>query len=249
MTAHHLSHAGSLFYGAAHYGASSNERRGAPITPLYLVELGSPVVGDIDALIKAATSTELPDTETVTYTFPASAVSPTDGVLSATGVLDVPRNINMTTTHGSSIVAMTVTVTGTDVYGEALVETVEVAATGTSATDSGLKAFKTVTSIAITAAANAEANTINIGFGDVLGLPYRIDAGKVMQWIENNLPHVGTLGTFVAADATTATATTGDVRGTYDPNNTLTGSLPIAALVSLNPTSKESLFGIAQYGG
>lgn len=248
MSRHTLSHAEELYWGNAQYAPYQSALRGIRQYPLVLMELGSPVVGDIDALIDAATGAELPDTETVTYTFPGSA-SPVDGVR-ADGVLDVPRNITVDTTHGSSVVAMTVVVTGTDVYGATVSETITVAAGGTSQSDAGLKAFKTVTSIAITAAANAEANTCDIGFGDVLGLPFRVDAGKVVQWVENNLPHVGTLGTFVAAVTTDpATATTGDVRGTYDPNNTLDGSTPIAVWAYVDPTSKVTAFGVDQYGG
>lgn len=216
------------------------------------IDLGSPETADNDSMIDAATSTELPDTETVTYTPDTDGTSPTDGaqaVVTKDGVkyweLDVPRNVSVLTTHGSSIVAMTVTVTGLDQYGETLVEEITVAATGTSATDAGLKAFKWVRSIAFTAAADAEANTSNVGFGDVLGLPaFLPSTGYVLGELEDGV--AASAGTLVDGDTLTATATTGDVRGTYDPNSAADGDAGFVLLAALpDPNDK----GVPQYAG
>lgn len=222
-------------------------RRGLIIPDIAVVEFGAVETLDADALIDAATSTELPDTETVTYTFPGSA-SPVDGAASD-GVLDVPRNITAAASHGSSVVAMTIVVTGKDEYGNTMVEQLSIAATGTSQTAAGKKAFKSVTSIAITAAADAEANTLDVGFGDVLGLPFRVDGkGQIICTSADGSVEDATI---VVADTTDpATATDGDVRGTVDFTTASDGTVEFTALMIRKQTSDaESMFGVAQYAG
>lgn len=226
--------------------------QGVSAMSLIVMDLGAPDVLDADFIIKAATSTELPDTETVTYTPDTDATSPTDGVAPVVvlgGVnyweLDTARNLVSTVTHGSSVVAMTWTVTGLDEFGGTVVETVTVAATGTSQVDATLKTFKWVRSIALTAAADAEANTVNLGTGDVLGLPIRLpDTGYVLKELQDGV--APTAGTVVAAVDTVATATTGDVRGTYDPNAACDGAKSFKLVCAIGePTDK----GVPQYAG
>jgi len=217
-----------------------------------LIELGTPDVLDADFMIVAATSTELPDTETVTYTPDTDGTTPTDGaatVVIRSGVnyweLDVPRNLISTVTHGSSVVAMTIKIIGQDIYGVTMSETLTVAATGTSQVDATLKAFKWIRSIAITAAADAEANTLNFGTGDVLGLPIRLPGtGHVLRELEDGA--APTAGTLVAGVDTAATATTGDTRGTYDPNSACDGDLNFKLMMwGADPQDK----GVAQFAG
>ena len=257
-TKHHISHAEQLFWGAAFHPGhfAQNGRKGMKVSLPVWVNIGAPDLGDVDSIIDAATSPELPDTETVTYTPDTDNTSPTDGALGDSTItidgvlyweLDVPRNIVCQTTHGSSIVAMTVAATGLDQYYEPMSETITIAATGTDETDAGTKAFKYLRSVAITAVADAEANTLNVGFGDVLGLPYRADFNDQVIVFENGDP-LGS-GTFAAADDTAATATTDDVRGTLDPNTALNGTVRISVVMFPDPTSKESLFGVDQYAG
>lgn len=217
-----------------------------------VLDLGAPDTADADAIIKAATSTELPDTETVTYTPDTDGTTPTDGAASVAVVngvnyweLDVPRNVTVNTTHSSSIVAMTVTVTGLDEYLNDIEEDITVAATGTDEDDAGLKAFKYVRSIAFTAAADAEANTSNVGFGDVLGLPVRLpETGYVLAELEDGV--AASAGTVVDADDAEATATTGDVRGTYDPNSAANGSKAFKLICALPSLTDK---GVAQFAG
>jgi hypothetical protein len=222
--------------------------RSAPAL-LSVITLGAPLTADTDNMIKAATSTELPNATTTTYTPDTDAVSPTDGVgpvVTINGVdyweMDVPRNISTLTTHGSSIVAMTVLVTGLDEYGVTMSEAISVAATGTSETDVGKKAFKHVRSIAITTAGNATTNTLNVGFGDVLGLPVFLgEKGFVLKEMEDGA--APTAGTVLAGVTTAATTTTGDVRGTYDPNSACNGALVFQlAVAQPNP----EFFGVTQ---
>lgn len=255
MSRHNISYAGTVLQGNAYYPpftADYEGSRGLPVDLPIFHSFGGLAIADPDALIKAATSTELPDTETVTYTFATDGgTSPLDGV-SSDGIIGstankVGRNITATTTHGSSVVAMTIVVNGTDIYGDVISETITVAATGTTQNDAGAKAFYSVTSIAITAAADAEANTLNMGFGDVIGLPYRIDdKNKVIPMFDGGVD----AATVVAGDDTTATATTGDVRGTIDPDGTLDGT-KLLGVMFLSPfrDTKENAFGIDNFAG
>jgi hypothetical protein len=223
------------------------------LAPVAVVNLGSPITADTDNKVKAATSAELPDAAgTVTYTPDTDGTSPTDGVgpvVTKDGVKyweqDVPRNVSVAVSHASSVVAMTVAVTGLDEYGEDVVEEIAISATGTSKTGSGKKAFKWVRSIAFTVAADATANTANVGFADVLGLPFMLPGtAHVLKEMQDGA--VPTAGTVVAGDAAKATATTGDVRGTYDPNAAADGSKAFQlVVVASDPTD----LGNDQYAG
>lgn len=224
--------------------AQIDETVNVRLFPTAHVDLGSPITLDANGLIVAATGAELPNAETVTYTPDNAGASPVDGA-NQTWELDVPRNVTAAVTHATSVVAMTVTVTGKDVYGATMVEDLAIAATGVSQTADGKKAFASIDSIAFTAAGNAEANTANIGFGDVLGLPVALpNAAYVLAEIENGATAVA--GTLVAADSADPTATTGDVRGTYDPNSAADGSKGFALLVALADVEDH---GLAQYAG
>lgn len=245
MSRHHLSNASELFIGRAQHNAAHGSKTGVPLAILTLIALGAPAAADGDGLINDATSTELPNAGTVSYTFPAANVSPTDEVL-RTGVLDVPRNVVAVVTHASSVVAMTIRVTGTDYLGMTMVEDLAISATGTSKTANGKKAFKTITKIDLIAAGDASANTVNVGTGSVLGLPYRVLANRIFS---PRTAGAADTGTFVAADDTTPTATTGDTRGTYTPSGTLNGSNDVALLAIVDPSSRESAYGKTPFAG
>lgn len=262
MSRQHLSHADQTFVGKARSPGYEGGKHGIELTHVYWYDLGAPAATDADALIKAATSTELPDTETVTYTAASNTnSSPADGVISDSSesittqdgttvtvwTLDVPRNVVSTVTHASSVVAMTIVVTGYDQYFAKMSETLTVAATGTSQVDAGKKAFKYIESIAITAAADAEANTLNFGTGDVFGLPFAVGAlNKVILFANNGVEDAAA---FVAADTNTATATTGDVRGTVDPTTAADATATFAVWMVVDRTSDQNAFGVTQFAG
>lgn len=114
-------------------------------------------------------------------------------------VLDVPRAL---TVAGTTVYP--VTISGFDQYGMPMTETFAVASTGK-------KAFKVVSR----ATAGAVGTGGIIGTSNVLGMPYRLaDLGYVMTTKFNGATEAPTM---VVADGNTATATTGDVRGTYTP--------------------------------
>lgn len=245
MPSHRITVAEDVRSGAAN--SADRTKVGVPLFNVVYDDLGLPAVGANNTLINASTSTENPNNTTITYTFTGTAigVSPQDGTLS-TGIADVARNVVAVVTHASSIVAMTILVTGRDVYGATMSELLTVTATGTSKTVNGKKAFKRITSIALTSAGDSTSNTVGIGFGDVLGLNYRCAAGGFIQGAFNGVKEA-TQGTVVDADATTATTTTGDVRGTYDPNGTLDGAKRIVCVyVSKNGPNDSDGFGVTQ---
>ena len=140
-----------------------------------------------EGLIKDATSTELPNAETNTYTPDTDGTSPSDattrysvvsktigGVATALWDLATARNVVTVVTHSSAVVAMTVLYFGYDEYMEPMTELHTITSGTTSKTVTGKKAFRYVRSIAITAAGNAEANTLDAGTGVVIGLPAKI---------------------------------------------------------------------------
>lgn len=125
---------------------------------------------------------------------------------------DVARAV--TITSGADESANNITVKGYDQYGEAMTQTLAGAATGTVTTT---KAFKSIYSV--TSSANF-AGTITVGTSDTFGMPVAVvDVDYIInaKW---NATLAANAGTFVAAVATTASATTGDVRGTYTPAGT-----------------------------
>lgn len=199
----------------------ANTHNLAPLTP-YLINLGAPDVADADGVIASQSITAASG--------PATGIN---GALASGGVatFDRPRNVVAAWT-GTAVM----TVTGTDEYGNVVVES---SASGTSLT--GKKAFKTVTDVSV----SADVTLATVGSGDVLGLPVALpQAALVVKEIQDGV--AATAGTLVAAVRSTATATTGDVRGTYDPNAACDGSKAFELLALLpDPTD----LGVDQFAG
>jgi len=181
------------------------------------INLGSPDVADPNGVAESQGAT------TATL----------DGALVSGGVatFDVPRNVVAAWTTTA-----TLTVTGTDVFGNAMVET-----SGSGTSMAGKKAFKTVTSAVFSTAVTGA----TIGTGDVLGLPvYLGSVGFVLEELEDD--GIATGGTIVAglAEGTPATATNADVRGTYDANSAADGAKSFS-LITFVPDVTNT--GVAQY--
>lgn len=140
-----------------------------------LVYLGAPALADVDYIVESA------NMKVGAYTV---AHSP-----------DIPRVITVTHTAVDAADTLgTIDVVGTDIGGNAITETIT-PSSGT--TVSGTQAFKTVTSV--TGAGwviNAGNDTITVGFGTALGLPFKIDATSEVT--------LGILGTTVYAPTVTA---------------------------------------------
>jgi hypothetical protein len=135
------------------------------------------------------------------------------GSLAAGGIatFTYPRNVVITVTHGSAVVAMSGVITGTDVAGKEQTEAWSVTAGTVSKTFTGKKAFKTITSISETITADASANTIIAGSGVVLGFGVKISQPKAILELVDGA--VVTTGTVVK----TSTVSTDDPLGTYSP--------------------------------
>lgn len=173
---------------------------------LQIMNLGSPVTADADGYCASQSVT-------------ASVAALINGALavSSVGIADVPRNVVAAWTNTAVC-----TVVGEDVYGNAISE-----ASGSGTSLAGKKAFARVTSV--TFSANVTGATV--GTGDVLGLPaYLPGTGYVLKELENGA--AATAGTIVAGVLTKPTTTTGDVRGTYDPNSACDGSKAFVLIVA-----------------
>lgn len=131
-------------------------REFAPVAALAVMEWVNPPAASAVGL-KAATATS---TDAVTFTA-------ADLLLS--GVLAFARPLSFTTAGSAPEDSPeSVTITGLDINGKLLTETV--ALSQTAGTDDGVKCFKSITKIEYPAAASADA-TISIGWGVGLGLP------------------------------------------------------------------------------
>lgn len=189
---------------------------------LMVLDLGAPDVADADGAVASQAITLL-----------SGLATGINGALASGGVatFDVPRNVVAAWT-GTAVM----TVTGTDVYGAVLKES---SASGTSLT--GKKAFKTVTAVTV----SADVTGATVGTGDVIGLPVFLPGtAYVLKEIQDGA--AATAGTLVAGSNADATATTGDVRGTYDPNAACDGAKAFRLVASL-PDPKYK--GTAQYAG
>ena len=111
----------------------------------------------------------------------------------------VPRNITATAGGtNTDIKAVQVTITGTNCMDEVITEVLPVFTVDTAGTVIGSKAFKTVTSISIPAMDGAGA-TVAIGFGEKLGLPYKLVHNTVLK------TYLGNVLEGTAATVTTST--------------------------------------------
>lgn len=188
------------------------------------LNLGSPVVGASNNIWTSASLTA------------AAGASVPTGALLVGGVCDLGltgRNVIAAWT-GTAII----TITGKDIYGNTVVEK---SASGTSLT--GVKAFKIVTSIAV----SANVTGLTVGTGNVLGIPVRLpSAGHILKEIEDGA--AATAGTVVAGLAldTESTATSADIRGTYVPNSTPDASKAFALICAL---PDPNFCGQPQYAG
>jgi hypothetical protein len=263
-----------LFVGKGRDGmlARINRLPGAKVMVPSFVSFGTPGVPDADFVVKAATGAELPDAagpgETVTYTTATDGASPLDAAAPAAETISLPdgstasvwdvsngaafgRNLVTVVTHSTAVVAMTVLISGYDYLKRAMSELHTITATGTSKTVTGSKAFAYVRSVAITAAADASANTLNLGTGAKLGLPYALQKkahllqatiGGVQELI-----NVASNAAVMEATPSAATTTTGDVRGSIAFNEALDGSKEATVwMLVASPNSGAGLVGVAQ---
>lgn len=204
-----------LYLGAAQTGTTSNNNGGVGVGPM-----GRTYTFDVVPAALAANNIATSQTASGAGNLTLTAGSGVTRTTTAAGTtvlqVDTPRNVRVTS--GGNDTGVTFTVTGWDMYGQPMSEAI----TGASgAAASGKKAFHQVYTVA---ASGATASNVTVGTGDVLGLPVRLyDVNHVIavKWASVLADDAATV---VAGDATTATTTTGDVRGTVDPSSATNGS-------------------------
>jgi len=99
----------------------------------------------------------------------------------------VPRNITATASGtAADIGAIQVVIEGTDYAGNLISETLPAFTAGTPGTVTGSKAFRTIIQ-AVIPAHLATAATTSVGFGDKLGLPYKLAHDTVSTVFLNNM--------------------------------------------------------------
>jgi hypothetical protein len=211
--------------------------------------LGRIYVWDVVPQAKVANNLATAQSPTSAFTLTAGtsvkAVTLTNG--SVGYALDVPRALIITIGTGT-IANQTITISGYDYYGQAMSEAI-LTGTTQSTTVSGAKAFYIVTSITTTGAVGG---TVAVGTTDILGIPVRVANVAYIASVKSNNTLAQDAGTFVAAVTSTATTSTGDVRGTYVPATasngivrTVMGILLPAIAVGPNATRVGAL-GVTQ---
>lgn len=226
MSKMNITNADEIYIGPAYHEAAyaANGRKGIPVNFVTRIDLGTPNVLDADGYAQSQT--------------PLGAGNLTlNGALA--GEADVARNVTITSAGDDH--TKTFTVYGTDHYGVSVIEAITGANAGVAA---GKKAFKTVTRIAVSA---ATADAVTAGTGDVLGLPIRIaSADRILSAAFDGT--VEAIAAFVAAVDTTATATTGDVRGTVDMTSALNNKAVIVNVIA-DASTGAAAYGVTQYAG
>lgn len=226
---HTISHAENIFSGDAYVPGANDSGRGIPRVGVVVADFGTPVILDTDGICAA-------------QAVAGAGALTIDGALAAAGSasLDVARTLQAVSANAGDT-SQVLTVTGTDMYGAAVVE--DITLNGTTPVF-GAKAFKTVTSVVASA---ATAGDVTVGTSDALGLPYAIaDAGDA--FLANEAGANATIGPIVGADTTSpATATTGEVRGTYNPTVVLDGSTSVKLYYFPAGRKTVSAYGVPQY--
>jgi len=183
-------------------------------------------------------------------TYVLTAVTATSATLTTTAGAAVVTTAGTPTglTYTLGVAPVTVTVSGFDVYGQAMSEAITSSAAVSTAV-SGLKAFYLITSVSVS---GATGTALTVGTTNVLGCPVRVPNIGYVASVKSNNTLAQDTGTFVAADTATATTTTGDVRGTYTPATasnglvrTVVGILLPAIAVGPNATRVGAL-GVTQ---
>lgn len=164
-------------------------------------------------------------------------------------VVDPRRSIGRAVSVTGSALATggNIIVRGYDIYGAAMAETI--AAPASATTVNGKKAFKAIASVT---PQFTDAHNYSIGTADIFGFPLAVYNFGNVDIVWNNARITASTG-WLTADVNTATATTGDVRGTYAVQSASDNSKRLQVLLTVSPWNAEaatgatSLFGMAQY--
>ena len=167
------------------------------------------------------------------------------------------RGLSYTAASGAT--ATSITVKGYDIYGQPMTETKTLTA---NSTVYGTKAFKYVASATLNAADGA--HNYSVGVSDLYGLHVRSDKWEYTNTFFNGGFNTANTG-WTAAVQTTATATSGDVRGTIQMGTigpisgygatSSNGSIRFAIFMSIplfnatyaTPVNTTPMFGVTQF--
>lgn len=164
------------------------------------------------------------------------------------------RGVSITSTT-SQVSGTVFTINGLDVYGYPMTETITLSGT-TATTTNGVKAWKYITSVTPSVHSDST-GSYSVGTQDVMGFPIRSDNFQPGAEFDialemNNAVITSGTGYTAAVVTSPATATTGDVRGTYalqtSSNGTLLFGVSQTPLVA-NIGSATGIFGVTQYTG
>lgn len=189
-----------------------------PAALLHCQEYVSPATADVDAFVTAVAA---PFAAALVYQKGTSV--PLNGALASTAV-PYGRNVTVTTAgvDGEFNFPFTVAVEGLDVLGQTISENIVVAAAASPGTIAGSRIFAYVTKVTLPAASgiSGSVGTISVGFGDVLGLPSDVAAGrgglaapKAVQEVANGA--VVTTGTLSATGRSYTPAAPPDATKSY----------------------------------
>ncbi|MCI0557533.1 MAG: hypothetical protein MN733_03480 [Nitrososphaera sp.] len=169
------------------------------------VDWGAPVIADADGILDNQSIATAGETATFAATYTVAKMTP------------YGRNL---TVVASGAATSNVTVYGEDYLGQPMAESFTL--NGTTPVN-GQKAFKRVLRVTFGATA---ATTIDLGWGDVLGLPF-VTMAVEREFADNVLQSAGTFAAPIFTDP--QTLTTDDPRGTYNPTVTLDGVVHLEA--------------------
>lgn len=139
--------------------------------------------------------------------------------------LDLPRAVAVTQVAAGT--SRNFTVTGLDYYGQAMSEVI---ASTAGSTVNGKKAFYQITGITVS---GATTTAVTVGTTDIFGAPLRFNDRGYLARVGWNNVLAEDAATVVVADATTATTTTGDVRGTVVPSSAADGAKRLVVAILL----------------
>jgi hypothetical protein len=154
------------------------------------------------------------------------------------------RAVSITSSGGDERGA-TFTVRGYDIYSVPMTETIT--GPNSNATANGKKAFKYIASV--TPAGTVSGSTVSVGTTSIFGLPIRVDRYGYVRLIWNDIRQA--VAQLTVADTATATATTGDTRGTYTVTGAAAdGTVRLQAMINIqvsNASSIAGMFGVTQF--
>lgn len=156
-------------------------------------------------------------------------------------------------TAAASATYATATVTGYDIYGYPLVEAITISAGSQVA---GKKAFRYIKSVVLSGGTADTTHAYSVDTLNVFGLPLRSDTfGDVTANYAtalNLVTGITAATSYLPSDRTVATATTGDVRGTFGAFTSSTGANKLIIRQTpqaYNIGSIAGLFGLPNFAG